>query len=151
MTEERNDFGRIQIQPLTAENYYVWSNDIEVFLRGKGLWSHAVGTARSPTDPTQVEKYERGKDMCLAYLLMTIEQSCKFAVIGLRDPKEVWDNLKETYQKVSESLIDSKLTQLQEISMETSESVVQYSNRIERLSNESLYWTTTVGSQWCDS
>ena len=89
--------------------------------------------------------------MYLAYLLMTIEQSCKFAVIGLRDPKEVWDNLKKTYQKVSESLIDSKLTQLQEISMETSESVVQYSNRIERLSNESLYWTTTVGSQWCDS
>lgn len=60
----------------------------------------------------------------------------KFAVVAMRSPKEVWDHLKDTNQSVFESTIDTKLGQVQEIQMKTSESVVQYLNRIQRICNE---------------
>lgn len=89
MTDDK-DFARVRIQPLTADNYYVWSNDIEVLLRGKGLWTHAEGTAVAPTtDNDEKAKFQQKKDMCLAYLLTTIDQSCKYAVMKERDPKKV--------------------------------------------------------------
>lgn len=81
MVDDKTELGRIQIQPLNADNCYLCSNDIEVFLRGKGLWGHAAGTAEEPAEQSEKAKFQREKDMCLAYLLMTIEQSCKFAVI----------------------------------------------------------------------
>lgn len=63
--------------------------------------------------------------MCLSYLLMSIDQSRKFAVMKQRDPKEVRTTLETTYQKVSESLIDSNLTEIKEVKMETSETIWQ--------------------------
>ena len=113
MTVDKNDFGCIQIEHLNADNYYIWSNDIEVFLRGKRLWKYAEGSISTPTESAELAQFEREGDMCLAYLLMTIEQSCKFAVIRMRSPSDVWKTLHATYQTVSESLIDAKLTQLQ--------------------------------------
>lgn len=111
MDDDKFYTSRFQMQFIKYGNYYVWSSDNDVYLRGKGLCKYAAGTATAPTKRTYTEtkaKYEKERDMCLFYLLISIDQSCKFAVMKKRDPNYVWTTLQRTYQKVSESLIETE-------------------------------------------
>lgn len=129
--EEKGDPFRMRIQSLNAHNYFVWSNEMEILLRGKGLWRY-VSDENAPMETMSSNK----KDLALAYLMMSIDASCKGTVMTLRDPFEVWQKLKKSYQAVSEAAIDGKLTKLQQIRMGVNEAVIKYSNRIENLVNE---------------
>lgn len=75
---------------------------MEIFLRGRGLWERAARTAVVPTDATQKAALQRQKEQCLSYIMTTIDESCQFAVVQMRDPKEIWTYLKDTYKTVSE-------------------------------------------------
>lgn len=79
--------------------------------------------------------YERKPDLSLVYLLFSIVSTCKYSVMILRDRGNVGIMLKDTLQPVSEDLIDAKWTHLQKIEMDTSELVIQYTNRINILVN----------------
>lgn len=57
--EEKSDMFRIRVAPLTTNNYFVKSNEIELFLRGIGLWKYVSGSSPSysstnSTEPTTV-------------------------------------------------------------------------------------------------
>lgn len=144
--DDRDHF-KFRVTPLTAENYFAWSNDIEVVLRGKGLWKYvkpdvdcraapvrAVGQESETTSDaereTQNEVDEQKQDMALAYLLTSIDSTCKAMVRKMRCPREVWNTLREMFQSVSEAALDSKLSQLQSISLKRGEKIVEYSNKI---------------------
>lgn len=135
---------RFQVDLLTADNYFIWSNDLEILLRGKGLWGYVNGDITDPIDLSNNEggvsadraKFKQKMDLALANIFMTINASCKASVITLRDPKEVWDKLKEMYQTVSETAIDAKLMKFQQMEMTKGETVIEFANRIESIVNE---------------
>lgn len=127
---------KFRVEPLTAHNYFMWSNDMEILLRGKGLWGYVSGDELEPTDRSELQKYRRKNDLALAHIFMTINASCKSSVVTLRNPKVVWDRLATTYQKVSEATIDAMLTRFQTMSMERTESVVNFTNRIDDIVNQ---------------
>lgn len=54
----------------------------------------------------------------------------------LCNPDEVWIKLQNTFQAVSETAIDSKLTQLQQINMDPTELLIAYVNRIHSLASK---------------
>lgn len=128
---------------LKAENYYLWSIEIEVLLRGKGVWIHVdpnCSTVASQTDETDLQR----SNLALAYILMSIDRSCKSSVMKLRNPREVCNTLKRTYQSVAEAAIDAKILKLQNIQMSSKESIVAYTNRLEAPLNELLDAGNTV-------
>ena len=47
---EATDLGKFTITKLTDANYYMWSNLMEVYLRGKWLWKIVTGEATPPID-----------------------------------------------------------------------------------------------------
>ena len=134
--DEDKLFYRFRIDPLNAENYFSWSNDVEILLRGKGLWPYVMNTVQVPTDEKQLTAFRQKQDQALAYIFSVIDASCKYSVMTLRDPAEVWNTLKSTFQKVSEASVDAKLTRLQNLQMNADEKVVEYANRLDMLVNE---------------
>ena len=131
--EEKGDPFRMRVQSLNAHNYYVWSNEMEILLRGKGLWQFVCEPDASDDGSNE---NSRKRDLALAYLMMSIDASCKGSVMTLRNPFEVWQKLKASYQAVSEAAIDAKLTKLQQMRMDPEEPVMKYTNKIENLVNE---------------
>lgn len=111
----------------------MWSSDLEIFLRGKGLWKF-VDDERASATLYAVSFLKR--DILLAYITMSITPSCKATVMTCRGPHEVWQRLKKIFQTVSEASIDAKLTRLHEIKMAEKDCVIEYSNKIQNLLNE---------------
>ena len=65
----------------------------------------------------------------------------------MRDPNQAWMKLSDMFQAVSKAIIDSKLSNIQNIKMEHSESVMAYAHRIEGLVNELL----SIGHVVCNT
>ena len=138
MTELKVDTSRYHIKALTAENYYMWSNKMEIVLRGKGLWGIVNGNETLPAAASaEVQsKFEQRCDVAVTNLLLSIDDSCLSAVISLRDPKEIWHTLKDMFKSTAEASIDAYLSQYQNMKMRTSEKVMQYVNRLRELENK---------------
>ena len=139
MAEDRVDSSRYHIKPLSEENYFMWSNKMEIVLRGKGLWGIVTGDEAPPSaeaNADAVDKYNRRRNVAVTNLLLTIEDSVSAAVISLRNPKEIWDILQKTNQQVSEASIDAYLAQYQNVRMAPDEKVMTYVNRLKHLENK---------------
>lgn len=119
--DEKYDPFKMRVKPLTANNYFVWSNEMEIILRGKGLWEFVSESAEA-SDEEGVDLEvgpNRKRNIAHAYTLMSIDDSCKASVLVMRDPVAVWKKLKDTYQAVSEASIDAKLSKLQHLKMKS--------------------------------
>ena len=109
---DEKELVKFRISPLTATNYYSWANDLEIVLRGKGLWKYvgsrsnqartdagADGTqadtiskeaqqgGREESPPSEAERQKQ--DLALAYIVTAIDSTCKSMVRTLRCPREV--------------------------------------------------------------
>lgn len=113
----------------------MWSNDMGILLRGKGLWEFVAGTAVQQEEAEAKQAFQRKRDIALANILMAITPCCKSTVITMRDPHQDWTKVSEMFQAVSEATVDSKLSKIQNIKKKPSESVMAYANRIEGLVN----------------
>lgn len=129
--DEKENF-KFRLSPLDSSNYFAWSNDLEVILRGRGLWKYV----EDQDGIDEGEYSEQKKDLALAYILTSVSNSCKPAVRKVRCPTEAWNKLRTMFQAVSEASIDAKLTKLQNIQMAKGEKVIEYSNRVEELVSE---------------
>lgn len=69
-------------------------------------------------------------------MMMLIDDSCKSAVITLRDPAAVYKKQKDLYREVSEASVDAKLPKIQQIIMGPSETIIKYTNQIDGLIND---------------
>lgn len=132
------DASRYHIKALTAENYYIWSNKMEIVLRGKGLWEIVTGTEhqQAQDDADAKKKFEQRQDIAVTNLFLTIEDTCLSSVISLRNPKDIWDTLKEMFKSTSEASIDSYLVQYQQLSMRSTEKIMAYVNRLREIENK---------------
>lgn len=87
---------------------------MELVLRGKGLWEIGTGDEIFPAEPgtttENLNKFNRRRDVAVTTILLTIEDTCSASVINLRDPKVIWDTLKDTFQTTSKASIDTYLT-----------------------------------------
>lgn len=133
--EEKGDPFLMSVQLLNAINYFTRSNDMEILLRGKGVWGF-VDPTDSSSERTVQAGSQRKKDLALAYKIMSIDASCKAFVMTLRDPRTVWKRLKMAYQAVSEASNDAKLTKLQSLRMGPQEPIMKFTNMIDGLVNE---------------
>ena len=97
-------------------------------------------------DLTLLSKYEQRRDVALTDIILSIETSCRHAVITLEDPKEVWDKLQTMYKGVADACIDSYLMQLQNFRMRSEEQVMSYVNRIIAIEND----LASVGHKVCE-
>lgn len=74
--------------PLSADNYFAWSNDMEIVLRGKGLPEYVKGkvcqqnialpedSAKDSVNKMCTEVDEQNRDLALAYILTSIDSYC---------------------------------------------------------------------------
>ena len=60
MTDEKFETS-LKIEQLHSQNYYMWSNEMEILLRGKGLWEFVEGTAVEPVDENGKKMHQRKK------------------------------------------------------------------------------------------
>lgn len=61
MKDEKNML-KFQIKKLKADNYFAWSNDMEVILKGKGLWKYVVNAATTDNASKDTQGVERATD-----------------------------------------------------------------------------------------
>lgn len=144
--EDKHDVRRMRIEPLEATNYFVWSNDMEIMLRDKGLWGCVSVTSKIGTDETAERTAEWTDDLTFVYFMMYINPSCKSLVITTRNPRKMWEKLRKRYQAVSEASIDVKLTSLQVKIMNQAENAIQFTNRIEILVNELAFAVPVISA-----
>lgn len=118
---------RFRVAQLTAETYYGWSHDMEVMLRGKGLRKFVENTTGSQQFKSSTEQAFQPKgnqtgdvelseadaqkrDLALAYIVTSVDQSCKAIVRQLRCPKVALKTQRATFQFVCEASVDAKLS-----------------------------------------
>lgn len=129
--DSSSDSTKLSVEKLNVTNYYIWSNKLELVVRGRGLWGFTNGTEQIPGEPQgadALKKYLLRKDQAISLILLPIEDQCIAPVIGLRDPKEIWDCLKSMHEKSSEASIDAYLVQYQGLKMKPTEKVLQFVN-----------------------
>lgn len=76
------------------------------------------------------------RDLALAYIIASLDATCKASDRQLRCPDEAWRTLKEMFQAVSEASVDSKLFQLQAVTLCKGSKIIEFSNRVLELVNE---------------
>lgn len=89
-----------------------------------------------PVDAVLSEVDEQKRDSALAYILTSVDNSCKAMVWQMRCPNKAWNTLKETFKSVSEASTDAKLSRLQAVVLKKGEHIVEYSKRILGLVSE---------------
>lgn len=132
---EEKDLFKFRVTPLSADNYFSWSNDMQVILLGKGLWEYVVSTddasatmttntdGNTPAVETLSEQEAQKCDLALAYLLLFIDTTCKVSVRMLRCPMMVWSALK-MFKVVCEEATDAKMSHLQTLSLDNGEELL---------------------------
>lgn len=102
-----------------------------------------VASSESSTDATSaqctkevLQADEQKRDLAFAYILTSVDASCRAMVRRVRCPREASRLWLDTFKFVSEASIDAKLTCLQAISMQKDEHVVEYSSSIVGLVSE---------------
>ena len=76
------------------------------------------------------------RDVALTDILLSIEDSCRHALINVEDPKYMWDKLQVMKKGVSDASIDTYLLKLQDFKMGANENVMCYVNRLMELEND---------------
>lgn len=117
---ERDDL-RTSIAPLSAENYCSWSNDMEVLLRGEGLWNYLnngceldskdrIGDQEGSNllivnceSASQNGEEAHKRDLALAYILTSDRSLYKVIMRKVICPCKAWSLPRTTYQAVFEA------------------------------------------------
>lgn len=124
------DVSLLKIAPLNSGNKFIWSNDFEILLIGKGFWKYVDENSPPVSVRADQNSCDRKSDLALETILITIDASCEASVINLCNPREVWKKLKNTFRQVSEATIETKPTILHQIKLQPGENIFGYSNKI---------------------
>lgn len=151
---DEKDLPRARVVPLSAENCYSRSNDMEVILRGKGLWKYVSkfpeleesglikkrSGSRSVTETQESACNEKSevqkRDLALAYIPTSVGRTCKAIERKARCPREACNLLRTIFHAVSEAAIEANLSTLQSVSSKKGEQVIQNSRRVLEIVDE---------------
>lgn len=120
------DISKFPVSPLTSENYFTWSNEMEIILREKRLWKHVDDDEKLQISGTETKADEQKRDLALAYIHTSVDNTCEAIIRRMRCPRAAWKELKKTFQSVAEVAINAKLSQLQAVSLKKGENIVEY-------------------------
>ncbi|GKB28398.1 ribonuclease H-like domain-containing protein [Tanacetum coccineum] len=95
----------VSIKLKGTENYQVWSCAMLLALEGKNKTGFIDGTCRrSNTDEILGRQWDRVNAIVLGWILNSISEELFLGQIFSKRAKHVWDELKETYDKVDGSV-----------------------------------------------
>ena len=89
-----------------TEYYKVWSAAITIAIHTKNKLGFINGKLERPTEPGFMqEQWDRCNSVVLSWILGCVSQEVFMGQIYSKNAKEVWDELKETYDKQDASII----------------------------------------------
>ncbi|GJU63929.1 ribonuclease H-like domain-containing protein [Tanacetum coccineum] len=95
----------ISVKVKGTENYQVWSCAMLLALKGKNKTGFIDGSCRrSNTDEVLGRQWDRVNAVVLGWILNSISEELFLGQIFSKRAKHVWDELKETYDKVDGSV-----------------------------------------------
>ena len=84
---------------ITAFNYIVWREDMQIDLCNKGLYRMKMGRELEPQRYVEKSKFLNRLDESFDFMCIKIYKELLFHLEGLRTPKEVWDNIESFFGK----------------------------------------------------
>ena len=87
------------IELLTPFNYHQWKEDMEMQLCSKIIFRLTMETEREPIHYVDKENYWNRLHEVYGCLSLSISRDLLFHINGLKNPKEVWDNISSLFDK----------------------------------------------------
>ena len=89
---------------LTAFNFFEWKDEMEIFLRAKGLYRVTMEIEAEPNVATEKIKWHNRRDEAYGILCLSISRDLLFHLDGLTSPNEVWEKLADLFEKTYEMI-----------------------------------------------
>ncbi|KAK1433710.1 hypothetical protein QVD17_10625 [Tagetes erecta] len=103
---DTNNLSIINLRLTGTENYAIWSSSMELALLVKNKTGFIdKSCVKSATNPILAKQWERCNSVVLSWILNSISEELYVGQIFSKVASEVWDELKETYNKVDGSII----------------------------------------------
>jgi hypothetical protein len=80
---------------LNGKNYVYWSRSVEVYLRGKGLYSHLQ--LETPPENSSTSLWDQADNQIISLMLNSIEPHIGSSCLYLPTAKAIWDHLEHMY------------------------------------------------------
>ena len=132
------------VTKLNGANYTNWKRDIEIRLKGVGLWD--VVTQDAPAPPVAAEgqklpppanhNYEQKSSTVLQYIYSSCEADQQGLIMDFTTAKDCWDFLKSVYENRTLAHIGRLWSELGSLKMHDDEKMVQYIARVKRVVRE---------------
>ena len=90
------------MDPLTPFNYHQWKEDMEIQLCAKGIYRVPMDTEIDPNHVVDKARYWNNLDEAFGFMCLSISKDLLFHIIGLKTPKEIWDQLVTLFDKQDE-------------------------------------------------
>ena len=110
------------VELFTLFNFHSWKGDMEIQLRARGLYRITMDTEEEPYFVTEKDRFLNKKDESFRFLCLSIPQDLLFHLLGLKNPKEIWDKLETLYGKQDDLRVyqlENELMSLQPSNFET--------------------------------
>ena len=126
---------------LSGQNYREWAYSFKMLLRGlpttDDLASHLTDHPPNATD-TEAKDWRLANDRIMAVMAMSVDPTIRFCLEDLTTAKEMWDFLKDRYQRSSSALRYSTLKQLhhlqqQDMSVEYHAAFIKLSSQLDSM------------------
>ena len=110
------------IDLLTPYNFHSWKGDMEIQLCSRGLYRVTMDTEPKLGSTIDKSRFLNNKDEAFGFLCLSISRDLLFHLLGLKNPKEIWDKLETLYGKQDDLRVyqlENKLMSLQPSNFET--------------------------------
>ena len=84
---------------LNQFNFHQWRGDMEIQLSSRGLYWVTMETEEEPTHVIEKAKRFNKKYEAFGFLCLSISKDLLFQLSGLKNPKEIWDQIASLYGK----------------------------------------------------
>ncbi|KAK1429347.1 hypothetical protein QVD17_11555 [Tagetes erecta] len=103
---DTNNLSIINLKLTGTENYAIWASSMELALLVKNKTGFIDKTCiKSTSNVTLAKQWERCNSVVLSWILNSISEELYVGQIFSKIASEVWDELKETYNKIDGSII----------------------------------------------
>ena len=107
---------------LTPFNLFKWKDEMEIFLREKGIYKVTMATKVYPNAATEKIKWHNGMDEEYGLLCLRISRDLLFHLDSLTSHNEVWEELEDIFGNIDEMRghqLENKLISLSPSSFES--------------------------------
>ncbi|KAJ0890287.1 putative RNA-directed DNA polymerase [Helianthus annuus] len=113
-----------------TENYSVWSTSMKLALEAKNKFGFIDGKCKKSTeDDVLASQWDRCNSVVLTWLLNSVSEELFLGQVFSTLASEVWEDLKETYDKIDGSVVYDLFKKINCISQNGS-TVAEYYNRL---------------------